>query len=131
MGCGVFRDRFFNYKNTGRPDPTINPNFVPQIQSQCPLNGNAATRVALDLGSEGQFDTSYLNNLRFGRGVLESDQVLWNDPETRSIVERLLGLRYPFLLFGPEFARSMSKLSLTEVKTGLDGEIRRVCSAIN
>ncbi|KAJ4897305.1 Peroxidase 70 [Raphanus sativus] len=125
VGCGVFRDRFFNYKNTGRPDPTINPNFVPQIQSQCPLNGNAATRVALDLGSEGQFDTSYLNNLRFGRGVLESDQVLWNDPGTRSIVERLLGLQYPFLLFGPEFARSMSKLSLTEVKTGLDGEIRR------
>ncbi|KAG2327056.1 hypothetical protein Bca52824_009784 [Brassica carinata] len=131
VGCGVFRNRFFNYKNTGSPDSTINPSFVPQIQSQCPLNGNAATRVPLDMGSEGQFDTSYLNNLRFGRGVLESDQVLWNDPDTRPIVERLLGLRFPFLMFGPEFARSMYKMSLTDVKTGFDGEIRRVCSAIN
>ncbi|KAL0721381.1 hypothetical protein Bca4012_035980 [Brassica carinata] len=125
VGCGVFRNRFFNYKNTGSPDSTINPSFVPQIQSQCPLNGNAATRVPLDMGSEGQFDTSYLNNLRFGRGVLESDQVLWNDPDTRPIVERLLGLRFPFLMFGPEFARSMYKMSLTDVKTGFDGEIRR------
>lgn len=127
----MFRNRFFNYNNTGSPDPTINPSFVPQIQAQCPLNGNAAARVALDTGSEGQFDTSYLNNLRFGRGVLESDQVLWTNPETRLIVERLLGLQFPFLLFGPEFARSMSKMSLIEVKTGLDGEIRRVCSAVN
>lgn len=127
----MFRDRFFNYNNTGSPDPTIDPSFVPQIQSQCPLNGNVAVRVALDTGSEDQFDTSYLNNLRIGRGVLESDQVLWTDPETRPIVERLLGRRFPFLLFRLEFARSMVKMSQIEVKTGLDGEIRRVCSAVN
>ncbi|CAN8264443.1 unnamed protein product [Cochlearia groenlandica] len=131
VGCGVFRNRFFNYNNTGSPDTTISPSFVPQIQSQCPLNGNAATRVALDTGSEGQFDTSYLTNLRYGRGVLESDQVLWTNPETRPIVERLLGLRFPFLFFKPEFAISMYKMSLIDVKTGLDGEIRRVCSAVN
>ncbi|VVB17962.1 unnamed protein product [Arabis nemorensis] len=130
-GCGVFSSRFFNYNNTGSPDPTIDPSFVPQIQSQCPINGNAAARVALDTGSENQFDTSYLNNLRIGRGVLESDQNLWTDPETRAIVQRLLGLRFPFLLFRPEFASSMVKMSRIEVKTGLDGEIRRVCSAVN
>ncbi|KFK28098.1 hypothetical protein AALP_AA8G472100 [Arabis alpina] len=130
-GCVVFRDRFFNFNNTGSPDPTIDPSFIPQIQSQCPINGNPATRVALDTGSEGQFDTSYLNNLRNGRGVLESDQNLWTAPETRAIVERLLGRRFPFLLFGFEFARSMVKMSEIEIKTGLDGEIRRVCSAVN
>lgn len=127
----MFSSRFFNYNNTGSPDPTIDPSFVPQIQSQCPINGNAAVRVALDTGSEDQFDTSYLNNLRIGRGVLESDQNLWTDPETRAIVQRLLGLRLPFLLFRPEFASSMVKMGRIEVKTGLDGEIRRVCSAVN
>ncbi|CAE6258176.1 unnamed protein product [Arabidopsis arenosa] len=130
-GCVVFRDRFFNYDNTGSPDPTIAPSFVPQIQAQCPLNGDPATRVVLDTGSGDQFDTSYLNNLRNGRGLLESDQVLWTNPETRPIVERLLGLRFPFLIFGLEFARSMTKMSQIEIKIGLDGEIRRVCSAVN
>ncbi|XP_010461408.1 PREDICTED: peroxidase 70 [Camelina sativa] len=130
-GCGVFRNRFFNYNNTGSPDPTIAPSFVPQIQSQCPINGDPATRVVLDAGSGDQFDTSYLNNLRNGRGVLESDQVLWTNPQTRPIVEQLLGLRFPFLWFGIEFGRSMTKMSQIEIKTGLDGEIRRVCSAVN
>ncbi|KAL1204069.1 Peroxidase 70 [Cardamine amara subsp. amara] len=129
--CIVFRDRFFNYDNTGNPDPTIAPSFVPQIQSQCPLNGNPATRVVLDTGSGNQFDTSYLNNLRNGRGVLESDQLLWTTPATRLIVEQLLGLRFPVLSFGLEFARSMIKMSQIEIKRGLDGEIRRVCSAVN
>ncbi|CAN8251694.1 unnamed protein product [Cochlearia groenlandica] len=131
VGCGVFRNRFFNYNNTGSPDPTINPSFIPQIQSQCPLNGNASTRVPLDTGSVGQFDTSYFNNLRFGRGVLESDQVLWNHPDTKPIVERFLGLRFPTYNFGTEFATSMVKMGLIDVKTGSDGEIRRVCSAVN
>ncbi|XP_010547662.1 PREDICTED: peroxidase 69-like [Tarenaya hassleriana] len=130
-GCGVVRNRFFNFNNTGSPDPSINPSFVPQIQAQCPLNGDATTRVALDTGSEGRFDTSFLSNVRAGRGVLQSDQVLWSDPETRAIIERFLGLRRPVLAFGPQFARSMIKMSLTEVKTGSDGEIRRVCSAVN
>ncbi|XP_010521026.1 PREDICTED: peroxidase 69-like [Tarenaya hassleriana] len=130
-GCGVFRNRFFNFNNTGSPDPAINPTFVPQIQSQCPLNGDATVRVPLDTGSVDRFDTSFLQNLRSGRGVLFSDQALWSDPETRAIVERFLGLRLPILLFGPEFGRSMTKMSLVEVKTGSDGEIRRVCSAVN
>ncbi|XP_010527193.1 PREDICTED: peroxidase 69-like [Tarenaya hassleriana] len=130
-GCGVVRNRFFNFNNTGSPDPSINPRFVPQIQAQCPLNGDATRRVALDTGSEGRFDTSFFTNVRSGRGVLQSDQVLWSDPETRAVIERFLGLRRPTLRFGPQFASSMTKMSLIEVKTGSDGEIRRVCSAAN
>ncbi|VVB17961.1 unnamed protein product [Arabis nemorensis] len=128
-GCGLVRGRFFNFNGTGQPDPTIDPSFVSLIQARCPQNGG--TRVELDSGSVDRFDTSFLRNVRSGRVVLQSDQVLWRDPETRAIIERLLGLRRPFLRFGLEFGNSMVKMSLIGVKTGSDGEIRKVCSAIN
>ncbi|CAH2043576.1 unnamed protein product [Thlaspi arvense] len=130
-GCGLARGRFFNFNGTGQPDPSIDPRFVPLVQARCPQNGDATVRVDLDAGSAGRFDTSFLRNVRSSRVVLQSDLVLWRDPETRNIVERLLGLRRPFLNFRSEFGKSMIKMSLIEVKTGSDGEVRRVCSAIN
>lgn len=87
--------------------------------------------MELDEGSVDKFDTSFLRKVTSSRVVLQSDLVLWKDPETRAIIERLLGLRRPSLRFGTEFGKSMVKMSLIEVKTGSDGEIRRVCSAIN
>ncbi|KAL1204068.1 Peroxidase 69 [Cardamine amara subsp. amara] len=130
-GCGLVRGRFFNFNGTGQPDPSIDPSFVPIVQARCPQNGDATTRVDLDTGSAGDFDTSFLRNVRSSRVVLQSDLFLWGDTETRAIIERLLGLRRPILRFGPEFGKSMTKMSLIDVKTGTDGEIRRVCSAIN
>ncbi|KAG5102165.1 hypothetical protein JHK84_047134 [Glycine max] len=66
-------------------------------------------------------------------GVLESDQRLWADSSTQSVVQNyagnvrgLLGLRFDF-----EFPKAMIKLSSIEVKTGTDGEIREVCSKFN
>ncbi|CAH8346434.1 unnamed protein product [Eruca vesicaria subsp. sativa] len=130
-GCGLVRGRFFNFNGTGRPDPSIDPRFVPLVQARCPQNGDASARVELDTGSGGRFDISFLRNVRSSRVVLQSDLVLWRDRETRAIIERFLGLRRPFLRFGTEFGKSMVKMSLIDVKTGSDGEIRRVCSAIN
>ena len=130
-GCGLVRGRFFNFNGTGQPDPSIDPNFVPLVQARCPQTGDASARVDLDEGSASRFDTSFLSKVRSSRVVLQSDLVLWNDTETRSIIERLLGLGRPSLRFGTEFGNSMVKMSLIEVKTGSDGEIRRVCSAIN
>ncbi|KFK28099.1 hypothetical protein AALP_AA8G472200 [Arabis alpina] len=126
-GCGVFRNRLFN--TTGQPaDPTIDPTFLAQLQTQCPQNGDASVRVDLDTGSGTTFDTSYYNNLSRGRGVLQSDQVLWTDPATRPIVQQLMS---PRSTFNAEFARSMVRMSNIGVLTGANGEIRRVCSAIN
>ncbi|CAH8389540.1 unnamed protein product [Eruca vesicaria subsp. sativa] len=130
-GCGLVRGRFFNFNGTGQPDPSIDPDFVRLVQEKCPQNGDATARVDLDEGSAGRFDTSFLRNVRSRRVVLQSDLVLWNDPETRAIIERFLGARRPPLSFGFEFGNSMVKMSRIEVKTGSDGEIRRVCSTIN
>ncbi|KAL5713539.1 peroxidase [Ranunculus cassubicifolius] len=126
--CRFFTNRF------GR-DSSIDPSFLSQLRSLCPTNGDANRRVALDNGSQNRFDNSFFTNLRNGRGILESDQMLWTDNSTRAIVQqlsprgflgRLLNARFSF-----EFGRSMVRMGNVGVLTGTQGEIRRVCTAIN
>ncbi|WCJ22168.1 Peroxidase superfamily protein [Euphorbia peplus] len=125
--CALFSYRLYN-TTTAVSDPSINPRFLPQLQRICPQGGNGGTRVALDTGSQNRFDSSFFTNLVFGRGILESDQVLWTDASTRPFVQRFSNARGNFNV---EFARSMVKMSNIGVKTGIQGEIRRVCTAIN
>ncbi|XVE66529.1 hypothetical protein DITRI_Ditri08aG0086500 [Diplodiscus trichospermus] len=129
--CQFFSYRLYNFTNGG-PDPTINPAFVPQLQALCPQNGDSSRRIDLDTGSGNRFDTSFFDNLRNGRGILESDQKLWTDASTRTFVQHFLGQRgLRPLNFNVEFARSMVKMSNIGVKTSANGKIRRICSAVN
>ncbi|KDP28962.1 hypothetical protein JCGZ_19656 [Jatropha curcas] len=131
--CQFFRYRLYNFTTTGNgADPSIDPSFLPQLQTLCPQNGDASRRIALDTGSSNRFDGSFFANLRNGRGILESDQKLWTDTTTRTFVQRFLGIRgLAGLTFNLEFGRSMVKMSNIGVKTGTNGEIRRTCSAVN
>ncbi|CAI9786198.1 unnamed protein product [Fraxinus pennsylvanica] len=130
--CQFFRYRLYNFNSTTGADPSIDYTFLPQLRSLCPENGDTSTRVGLDNGSENQFDNCFFANLRNGRGILESDQKLWTDGSTKTFVQRFLGIRGLLgLTFSAEFGKSMVKMSNIEVKTGTNGEIRKVCSAIN
>nr|XP_043619545.1 peroxidase N1-like [Erigeron canadensis] len=130
--CGLFSYRLYNYNNTNAPDPSINPSFLPTLQNLCPNGGDGTRRVAMDSGSVGRFDNTYYAMLRDGRGVLESDAALWNNPATQTLVRRFLGIRgLAGLTFNIEFGRSMVKMGNIEVKSGTQGEIRRVCTATN
>lgn len=131
--CRFFSYRLYNFTTTGNADPTISPTFLAQLQALCPKNGDGLRKVGLDQGSAAKFDVSYFKNVRDGNGVLESDQRLWEDLETRRVVQNyggnfrgLLGLRFDY-----EFPKAMVKMSSVEVKTGSDGEIRKVCSRFN
>lgn len=131
--CLFFRYRLHNFTATGNSDPTINPSFLAELKVLCPKDGDATKRVALDRESQLKFDLSFFKNIRDGNGVLESDQRLWNDESTRTIVQNyvsplrgLLGLRFDL-----NFRKAMIKMSSIEVKTGSQGEIRRKCSRFN
>lgn len=129
--CQFFNYRLYNASGNGS-DPTINASFLPQLQALCPQNGDGTKRVALDTGSVNKFDVSFFSNLRNGRGILESDQKLWTDASTRTLVQRFMGVRgLAALKFNVEFGKSMVKMSNIGVKTGSDGEIRKKCSVIN
>lgn len=129
--CQFFNYRLYNASGNGS-DPTISASFLPQLQALCPQNGDGTKRVALDTGSVNKFDVSFFSNLRNGRGILESDQKLWTDASTRTLVQRFMGVRgLAALKFNVEFGKSMVKMSNIGVKTGSDGEIRKKCSVIN
>uniref|UniRef100_A0A7N1A806 peroxidase n=1 Tax=Kalanchoe fedtschenkoi TaxID=63787 RepID=A0A7N1A806_KALFE len=132
--CQFFSHRLYNFStvtSTGA-DPSLDPSFVTTLRALCPQNGDGSKRVALDTGSQNRFDTSYYANLRSGKGVMESDQMLWSDATTKPFVQRFLGVRGLLgLSFGVEFGKAMVKMGNIGVKTGSQGEIRKVCSAIN
>ncbi|PIN25897.1 Peroxidase [Handroanthus impetiginosus] len=126
--CQSFRYKLYNFTSSGGADPSINPAFLVTLQSLCPTDGD----VGLDNDGENRFNKSFFATLGDGRGILESDQKLWTDELMRTFVQRYLGVRGLLgLTFSVEFGRSMVKMSNIEVKPGSDGEIRRVCSAVN
>ncbi|KAL6175985.1 hypothetical protein ACLB2K_052621 [Fragaria x ananassa] len=131
--CQFFRYRLYNFTTTGNgADPTIDASFLPQLRALCPQGGDATKRVDLDTGSGTQLDAAFFKNLQNGRGILESDQKLWTDASTKSFVQRYSGVRgLQALNFNVEFGRSMVKMSNIGVKSARNGEIRRICSAIN
>lgn len=131
--CARFLHRLYNYSSTNAPDPHIDQTFLPHLQTLCPQrHGDSTVRVDLDTGSVNKFDTSYYENLRSGRGVLESDSKLWSHASTQQLVQQFISVGRPDqLTFFKKFARAMVKLSQVEVKTGNEGEIRRVCNRIN
>ncbi|CAA0376180.1 unnamed protein product [Arabidopsis thaliana] len=131
--CLFFRYRLYNFTVTGNSDPTISPSFLTQLKTLCPPNGDGSKRVALDIGSPSKFDESFFKNLRDGNAILESDQRLWSDAETNEVVKKyasrlrgLLGFRFDY-----EFGKAMIKMSSIDVKTDVDGEVRKVCSKIS
>ncbi|KAI3774559.1 hypothetical protein L1987_49117 [Smallanthus sonchifolius] len=127
--CLFISVRLYNFNNTNGPDPDINQAFLPQLRALCPNGGDGLRRVALDTGSVNSFDSSFYENLRNGRGVIESDAKLWSDRRTQRYVQGFLGQAGS--RFNAEFGRAMVKMGNVEVKIGTQGEIRRVCTATN
>ncbi|KAI4318779.1 hypothetical protein MLD38_032447 [Melastoma candidum] len=125
--------RLYNFAQGGGPDPSIDPSFLPELESKCPRNGDVNVRIAIDHGSEDTFDDQILRNIRGGFAVLESDAKLNDDPDTRSVLDSYFGVLSP--LFGPsfetDFMQSIGKMGKIGVKTGSDGEIRKVCGSFN
>ncbi|KAI4318470.1 hypothetical protein MLD38_032171 [Melastoma candidum] len=134
VACQFVTSRLYDFNNTvGASDPAINPSFLPKLKALCPQNGDGTKRIFLDNGSGNMFDTSYFSNLKNGRGVLGSDQALYTDASTRTFIERFLGVGGgpSSRNFGLQFGKSMVRMGDIGVKTGVNGEIRKVCTAFN
>ena len=97
------------------------------LQQACPIGCDGSRRVALDTGSELVFDTSIFKNILNGSAVLNIDQSLLNIPTIYRLLQEFL----TFERFNTIFVRPMNRMSEIEVKTGLNGEIRRNCSRVN
>nr|Q4W1I9.1 RecName: Full=Basic peroxidase; AltName: Full=ZePrx33.44; AltName: Full=ZePrx34.70; Flags: Precursor [Zinnia elegans]CAI54299.1 putative peroxidase [Zinnia elegans]CAI54301.1 putative peroxidase [Zinnia elegans] len=116
--CIRFRGRIYN--STLR----IEPNFNRSLSQACPPTGNDATLRPLDLVTPNSFDNNYYRNLVTSRGLLISDQVLFNADSTDSIVTEYVNNP---ATFAADFAAAMVKMSEIGVVTGTSGIVRTLC----
>ncbi|KAI7990814.1 Peroxidase 60 [Camellia lanceoleosa] len=127
--CSTFIDRLYNFKNTGKPDPSMNDELLTKLRSTCPRNATVDNIANLDQNPRTSIivDNSYYYQILKHRGVLQIDQELVNDLRTVLVV---LGATLE-LDFNIRFPHAMVNLGKVQVLTGTEGEIRKSCPAVN
>ncbi|KAJ7548708.1 hypothetical protein O6H91_07G023600 [Diphasiastrum complanatum] len=120
--CGTFSKRL-------RPtvDPRLNPTFAESLIQTCP-NSSINVAVNMDIVTPNKFDNKYYSNIVNGEVVFNSDATLLEDSRTRATVEEFAAEDHEF---HHHFTISFIKMSMIEVLTGNQGNIRKVCSVLN
>ncbi|CAO2838489.1 unnamed protein product [Amaranthus hypochondriacus] len=127
--CTSFSNRLFNFGGTNGADPTLDSNYVTQLQQQCPQGStNSGLVVPMDPVTPFISDANYYQDVLANRGLFTSDQTLLTDSTTLSEVNQNAGNQYLWL---NKFAAAMVKMGQIDVLTGSDGEIRENCRVIN
>ncbi|MBA0768039.1 hypothetical protein Gotri_016880 [Gossypium trilobum] len=127
--CKEFAYRLFGYSRSTPTDPSYHPKFSAALKTLCANYKNDSDMAAFnDPMTPSKFDNMYYQNLKRGMGLLESDNGLLRHPRTKHFVDL-----YAFnqTAFSNDFARAIEKLSLSGIKTGNQGEVRRKCDAFN
>ncbi|KAL4317930.1 hypothetical protein GQ457_18G006780 [Hibiscus cannabinus] len=119
--CLIFRNRIYNETN-------IDSTFAKSIQSNCPSSGGGDNLSPLDDGSAVIFDNSYFKNLVDNKGLLHSDQQLFNGGSADSQVTTYSDNP---ITFKADFADAMVKMGNMSILTGTAGEIRTNCRKVN
>ncbi|KAJ4720179.1 Peroxidase [Melia azedarach] len=121
--CTSFRARVYNETN-------IDASFARTRQGNCPrATGNGDNNLApLDLQTPTSFDNNYFKNLINRRGLLHSDQQLFNGGSTDSIVRTYSNSPNTFT---SDFIAAMIKMGDISPLTGSNGEIRKNCRRAN
>ncbi|XP_073154141.1 peroxidase 7-like [Henckelia pumila] len=124
--CASVKQRLYNFQGTGKPDPTMDPKYLNLLKTECRFDTNY---VALDATTPRTFDVAYYQNLGKKMGLLSTDQLLYSDSRTGSLVS-LIAAQPDF--FFSQFAVSMVKVGNANVMTGKNqGEIRLNCNYVN
>ncbi|KAL5207439.1 hypothetical protein ABZP36_031874 [Zizania latifolia] len=121
--CQNFRDHIYN-------DTNIDPAFAALRRANCPAaTGNGDSNLApLDVQTPLIFDSAYYRNLLARRGLLHSDQELFNGGSQDALVQ--LYSSNPALFFS-DFAAAMIKMGNINPLTGTAGQIRSNCRVVN
>ncbi|KAK8709559.1 hypothetical protein V6N13_060574 [Hibiscus sabdariffa] len=118
--CLIFRNRIYNATN-------IDPAFAKQRRVTCPRTGGNNNLAPFD-PTPAKFDTAYFKNLVKQRGLLTSDQALFNGGSTDQLV-KTYSLNPD--AFWNDFAKSMIKMGNIKPLTGKQGQIRVNCRKAN
>lgn len=94
----------------------------------CPQPVDSTSRIPTEPFTPDQFDENYYTAVLRNQGILTSDSSLLVNVKTGRYVTEYAGNR---AVFFQRFAAAMLKMGRVGVKLGIDGEVRRVCSAVN
>ncbi|XP_068661525.1 peroxidase 12-like [Aristolochia californica] len=108
-------------------DNSMDKTYANNLKRTCPTT-NTDNMTVLDIRTPNVFDNKYYVDLMNRQGLFTSDQDLYTDRRTRSIVTSFAVNQS---LFFDQFARSMIKMGQLSVLTGRQGEIRANCSRRN
>ncbi|XP_017698759.2 cationic peroxidase 1-like [Phoenix dactylifera] len=119
--CTVFRTRIYNETN-------IDASLATSLQSNCPSSGGDDNLSPLDAITPTTFDCFYYRDLVNKKGLLHSDQQLYNGGSTDSQVASYVNNLGKFY---SDFAAAMVKMGNISPLTGTSGEIRTNCRKTN
>ncbi|KAK3139173.1 hypothetical protein QOZ80_5AG0378980 [Eleusine coracana subsp. coracana] len=121
--CTNFRAHIYN-------DSDIDGSFASSRQSGCPrTSGSGDDNLApLDLQTPTLFENSYYKNLVSKKGLLHSDQELFNSGPTDAQVQCYVNSRRTFFA---DFVTGIIKMGDINPLTGSNGQIRNNCRRVN
>jgi len=118
--CSSFNDHIYN-------DTNINSAFATSLRANCPASGGTSL-APLDTTTPTAFDNAYYTNLLSQRGLLHSDQELFNNGSADSTVSNFASNAAAFT---SAFAAAMVKMGNLSPLTGSQGQIRLNCWRVN
>lgn len=116
--CASFKDRL--------SQATLDPSLALSLSSTC-AGGDLLATAPFDRTSTA-FDGVYFQELQQRRGLLISDQTLFESAETQQLVN-LFAMNQAFFFFS--FQQGMLKMGQLDVKEGAQGEVRKSCKVVN
>ncbi|MCL7050401.1 hypothetical protein MKW94_019833 [Papaver nudicaule] len=119
--CSLFRDHLYNGTN-------VEVTVANDRKSKCPSAGGDDNLANMDHQSPNRFGNNYYQALIKRRGLLHSDQELFNGGSTDDFVKTYSENSQAFFA---DFANAMIKLGNLNTLTGNKGEIRKNCRKIN
>jgi peroxidase len=120
--CQFFRDRIYNERFN------INASFATLRQVTCPQSGSDSNLAPFDVQTADGFDNAYYQNLVGQRGLLPSDQVLFNGGSQDALVRTYSTTP---AMFSNDFAAAMVMLGNLLPSAGTKTEIRLNCRKPN
>ncbi|KAK3000198.1 hypothetical protein RJ639_023914 [Escallonia herrerae] len=113
--CFTFRSRIYN-------DTKFDLNFATTRKATRPYTGGNSNLAPLDIQTPNRFGNNYYQNLVAKRGLLHSDQELFNNGPQDALVRTYSSNNEAFY---NDFAAAMVKMGNISPLTGINGEIRR------
>ncbi|KAM3392142.1 hypothetical protein ACQJBY_013336 [Aegilops geniculata] len=120
--CSSFRSRIYG------GDTNINAAYAASLRANCPQSGGNGNLAPLDTTTPNAFDNAYYTDLLSQKGLMHSDQVLFNGDTTDNTVRNFASNP---AAFSSAFTTAMIKMGNIAPLTGAQGQIRLSCSKVN